>query len=94
MDYFKAISEVVFTSSVNGEPLIGYNNGLIIMVLLFVIYWCLIRDKRRKKKLLFPRFCDDCLFLLHLNGGLCRKECKYHPLHKNSPKTYYRKKTS
>lgn len=93
MDYFNAISEAL-RPSIHGEPLIGYNNGLIIVALLFVIYWCLIRDKRKKKKLQFPRFCDDCVFLINFRSGSCRKKCKYHPLHKDASQSFYQKKTS
>lgn len=95
MDFLKAISDAAYDSAANREQLIGYTNGMIIVALLFFIYWCLIRDMRRRKKLEFPRFCDDCLFLVIVRSGLCRKKCKYHPDNKDSARnSFYLKKTS
>lgn len=93
MDYLKAISDAAAHSATSGHPLIFRTNGLIIMALLFVIYWCLIRDKRRRRREEFPRFCDNCFFLFHFRLGFCMKKCKYHPAHKNSATTsYYQEK--
>ena len=95
MDYYKAIADAALDSAASGEQLIAYTNGLIIVALLFVIYWCLIRDKRRRKKLEFPRSCDDCLFLFHFRFGFCMKTCKHHPDHKvSTTKSFYQEKAS
>jgi len=91
MDYLKTLWEAVFESPAHGETLIGYNNGLVIVSLLLVIFWALIRNNF-KRKLEFPLFCNDCKFYRPLKAGICRKVCKFHPLHKDSSnKSYYEK---
>lgn len=81
------------TAYTNGE-LINSTNGLIIVALLLVIYWCLLRKERKNK---FPLFCRDCTFLRNriLNRSqFCRKKCTYNPVHRLSAyRSFYKKQS-
>ena len=93
MDFINTFTDFV-TGYINSKtPLIGYTNGLIIVALLLVIYWCLLRRERKEQ---FPRFCQDCRHLgtrLFNKTQYCKKYCNYHPRHRLSAyKSHYKKK--
>ncbi|MBI5556463.1 MAG: hypothetical protein HY885_02385 [Deltaproteobacteria bacterium] len=75
-------------------PVIDLPNGLVIVALLLVVYWCL---RKTKKKAPFPQFCKDCLSLgksLLSRSCYCRMQCNYHPEHRHSAyKSYFQKKS-